>query len=73
MRAEGTGGRSYPADLDYSVLDGVMAGDDDFRPVGILWCANPRCGKEFTARAVGDMYCSEACDLDANPNLRGRK
>ena len=74
MQVEGSGGRRYPADLNYRVLYGVLTDGSEFK-ITLGWgrCANPRCDRLFHPRADGDLYCTELCDLDANPNLKSRK
>lgn len=74
MRIEGNGGPIGFATIDTSVLDGVCTTDADPKVRGV-WqeCANPRCSRLFRSRQEGDMYCSGACDLDANPHYKGDK
>jgi hypothetical protein len=71
VRIEGTGGPIGYAD-DPDLLNGVLTTDDYEKPAGRrAVCANPKCGKPFWSRGEGDIFCSEACDLDANKHYRG--
>jgi hypothetical protein len=59
---------------DYEVLRGVLGDGREYRlTLGWGRCANRRCERVFLPRQDGDLYCCEACDLDANPHLKGRK
>lgn len=74
MRIEGNGGPIGSATNDTSVLDGVCTTDADPKVKGVRrFCANPRCNNTFLSRQEGDLYCSEACDINANPQYRGDK
>ncbi len=74
MKTEGSGGRGgYLERFDGGVLEGVLADGKRPEPLPLQKCANPKCGNQFRPRAEGDLYCKEACDLDANPRFRGRK
>jgi hypothetical protein len=69
MIKEGTGGRIYPWP-DRRQLEGLLSTNKFTIRLGGYRCANPRCERVFNPRAEGDLYCSESCDLDANPNLK---
>jgi hypothetical protein len=68
MTAEGKGGRGG-SNLQFSdsVLDGVRSENVYVELLRPQRCANPRCGRVFRPRAMGDNYCGEACDTDNYP------
>lgn len=72
LNSEGTGGRVID-NGDWNP-DDILAGlltKDKSKLLPYQDCANPRCRKSFQPRADGDIYCSEACDLDNNPQWKG--
>lgn len=75
--AEGYGGRSSRSqEWDSArLLAGVLTSDayPKAETLPEQECANPRCGKLFYPRAEGDIYCSELCDVDNNPQYKGSK
>ncbi len=71
---EGWGGRAgghQPGEA-LKQLAGVLSKDKP-DPMPSQHCANPRCNRIYRPRADGDIYCSEACDLDNNPQYKGQK
>lgn len=76
MRIEGYGGRGGNHENEtLAVLKGLLPEDEaleiwDVYPLPAKHCANRKCGKLFTPRADGDDYCSEVCDLAANPQFK---
>ena len=68
---EGNGGRAGIIEVWHTeqLLSGVLSKDKP-KSLPSQFCANPRCRKTFRPRADGDIYCSEACDLDNNPQYR---
>lgn len=71
---EGYGGRAGNEQIwEWEALLAGVLSDDRPDPMPRQPCANPRCKKEFQPRADGDIYCSEACDLDNNPQFKGPK
>jgi hypothetical protein len=81
MISYGYGGRAgNDSNENLSVLGGLLPKDWSFE-AWLYWksaklpeqhCANPKCGRLFEPRAEGDNYCNELCDLDANPQYRGK-
>jgi len=73
MQLDGYGGRIGNATKDISVLNGVLDKSIIAELLPERRCDNKECGNTYKPRAVGDNYCSELCDLHANPQFRPKK